>query len=125
VEQRAEAARDAIKRRTGFERLGPDASHRVLAPIAKAVWDTTAEAVAPRLEHLRDGFSKRLEEVEEKANEQLDEELEATDKRPIVRVPIVLRGREIDTRADLDALLREIEGRIADKLEKKQRVRIT
>ena len=42
-----------------------------------------------------------------------------------MRVPISLRGREIDTRADLDALLREIETRIAEKLEKKQRVRIT
>lgn len=123
-EQRAEAAREAIKRRAGFERLGPDAAHRVLRPIAEAQWETSAEAVAPRLDQLRDGFGRRLEAAEETANARLDEELETLDARPVVKVPLSLRGREIETRADLDALLREIEGRIVEKLEKKQRVRI-
>jgi hypothetical protein len=123
-EQRAEAGRDGLKRRTGFERLGPDAAHRVLRPITEALWDTPVDAIAPRLEQLRDGFSKRLETAEEQANERLDEELQSLDARPVVKVPLSLRGREIETRADLDALLKEIEDRIVEKLEKKQRVRI-
>ncbi len=124
--QRAEAARDTLKRRSGFERLGPDAAHRVLRPITEALWDTSADALAPRLDQLRDGFARRMEAAEETANERLDEELSALDARarPFVRVTLALRGREIETRAELDALLHEIEGRIAEKLEQKQRVRL-
>ncbi len=124
--QRAEAARDTLKRRSGFERLGPDAAHNVLRPITQALWDTTADALAPRLDQLRDGFARRMEAAEELANERLDEELQALDARarPFVRVTLSLRGREIETRAELDALLHEIEGRIAEKLEQKQRVRL-
>lgn len=123
-EHRAEAAREAIKRRSGFERLGPDASHHVLRPITEALWDTTADAIAPRLDQLRDGFPKRLESGEETANARLDDALEVLDARPVVRVAISLRGRVIETRADLDALLREIEGRLREPLEKQKRVRI-
>ncbi len=123
-EKQAEATREKIKRRAGFERLGPDAAHDVLRPIAAALWDTTADAIAPRLDQLRDGFTQRLAGAEDVANERLDEALEGLDARPVVRVEVILRGREIETREELDALLREIEQRILEKLEKKQRVRL-
>ncbi len=123
-EKRAEAARESIKRRAGFERLGPDAAHDVLRPIAAALWDTTPDAVAPRLDQLRDGFPQRLAGAEDIANERLDEALEALEARPVVRVEMSLRGREIATKEELAALLREIEQRILEKLAKNQRVRL-
>jgi hypothetical protein len=42
----------------------------------------------------------------------------------VVTVRVNLRGRELETRADLDALLRDVEGLILEKLERNQRVRI-
>jgi hypothetical protein len=123
-ELRANAAREALKRRVGFERLGPDAAHHVLRPISEALWDTSADAVAPRLDQLRDGFPKRLEVAEETANARLDDALETLDARPVVQIALSLRNREVETLADLDALLKEIDGRIREPLEQKKRVRI-
>jgi hypothetical protein len=124
-EREAEAARSALKRTPGFERLGPDAMHRVLRPITEAAWDTTADAVAPRLVELRDGFARRLAEAKEVADERLVEELQSLGGKPIVPLAISLRGRTIESRADLDALLREIEARITERLAKNERVRLT
>jgi len=97
----------------------------VLRPFTEALWETTAEAIAPRLAQLRDGFPMRLETKTELANERLDEALARIDPRLFVKVQLALQGREIETRADLDTLLRDIDGRISPMLAKKQRVRIT
>jgi len=67
----------------------------------------------------------RLETKTELANERLDEALARIDPRLFVKVQLALQGREIETRADLDTLLRDIDGRISPMLAKKQRVRIT
>ena len=124
-EREAEAARSALKRTPGFEKLGPDAMHRVLRPITEAASDTTVDAVAPRLVELRDGFARRLAEKMAAAEDQLVSELQSLGGQPIVPVSISLRGRTIESRADLDALLREIDARISERLAKNERVRLT
>jgi hypothetical protein len=125
-EQQAEAVRQEIKRRQGFELLGPDQSHDVLNPILRAISDTTPEAVAPRLEQMRDGFPVRLARAKELANDLLDEARHKDEPKPVptVKVDLRLHGRELETPAQLEALLREIETRIAPLVGDKKRVRL-
>ncbi len=122
----AEAVRQEIKRRPGFELLDPDQAHRVLRPVTEAMWETTPEAIAPRLEQLRDGFSTRLTRAKEEANDRLDQERQRDAPKvvPTVKVELRLQGRELETPAQLEALLREIETRIGPLLAEKKRVRI-
>jgi len=125
-ELEAEAVRQEIKRRPGFEGLDPDQAHRVLRPITEAMWETTPEAIAPRLEQLRDGFSARLMRAKEEANDRLDQERQKDEPKrvPTVKVDLRLEGRELETPAQLAALLKEIETRIGPLLADKKRVRI-
>ncbi|MEP7119432.1 MAG: BREX system P-loop protein BrxC [Byssovorax sp.] len=122
----AEAVRQEIKRRQGFELLTPDQAHRVLRPITEAIWDTSPESVAPRLEQLRDGFPTRLARAREEANDRLDQERHKDEAKPVptVKVDLGLHGRELETPAQLQALLREIEARLAPLVAEKKRVRI-
>src|SRR5690606_9422054 len=94
-EQEAEAAKERVKSRQGFERLEADQVHRVLRPLAQAVWDTPDDAVAPSLAELRDQFPMRLRAAEEEADELLDRELEKLDEQVVIKVPLSLRGREL------------------------------
>ena len=125
-EVKAEAVRQEIKRRQGFERLGPDQAHVVLRPITEAVTRTTPEAVAPKLEQIRDGFPARLARAKEIANDLLDEALRVEEPKapPIVKVDLRLHGRELETPAQLEALLKEIETRLAPLVAEKKRVRL-
>jgi hypothetical protein len=96
----------------------------VLRPITDALWDTGPEAVAPRLDQLRDGFPARLARAKEEANDRLDQERLKREERPIVKVDLHLRGRELETPAQVEALIRELEQRLLLLIEGKQRVRI-
>lgn len=121
---RAEDARNRVKIRSGFDRLDADQSHLVLRPIAEASFDTTEEAIAPTLVDLRDRFAGRLAQAEEESNERLDHELAKMDEKEVVRFDSRIRGREISSPEELQVLLKELEERINELLEKGARVRI-
>ncbi len=120
----AEAARKKIKARAGFEKLLPDQVHHVLRPIAEALFDTTPEAVAPALGDMQARFPQRLAAAEEQANERLDDARSKRTDKQVVKVDLGLRGREVDDKEQLKAVLKELEDRILPHLEKKSRVRI-
>ena len=129
-EQAAEAARGRIKGRRGFTRLNPDQSHTVLRPIAEALFVTTDDAIAPDLATLHHTFPGRLNRAEEQADDLLERELERQEETPgapiqYTKVPLELRGRELVTEAELDALLEEISERVRGEIKKGRRVRLT
>jgi hypothetical protein len=95
----------------------------VLRPIGNALWDTSADAIAPSLAELRDQFPARLERAVLEANDLLDRELEKDEGPVVAKVAMSLRGREITDDADLEALLAEIRERIEPLLGEKKRIR--
>ncbi len=121
-EQQAEQARGRVKARPGFATLTADQSHQVLRPIALAMTETTAEAIAPTLVALRDPFTLALRRAEDLANELLDELL--SDKKLVVKVDLGLRNRELSDDADLDALVNDVRQRITEHLRAGVRVRL-
>ncbi len=123
-EQQAEQARGRIRARNGFATLTADQSHAVLRPIALAVTDTTANAVAPALHDLEAPFQIRLEQAEDSADDILDSILSAGRRPLIVKMDLSLRNREIATEADVDSLLEEIRKRLLEQLDAGVRVRI-
>ncbi len=123
-EQQAEAARGRVKAREGFSTLTGDQSHSVLRPIALALTDTTAEAIAPPLVALKDPFTLALRRAEEEANERLDELLSEGDKPLIRKVDLGLRNRELKTTADIDVLIDEIRQRLVEQLGEDGNIRI-
>jgi hypothetical protein len=120
----ADAARGRVKARSGFEKLNPDQSHTVLRPIAEAVFDTTADAVAPSLADMQARFPQRLTQGEEAANERLDQLLSTLDHGQVVKLDAGLRGREIKNRDELRRVLQELEDRIGAKLDQGARIRL-
>ena len=123
-EQQAEAARTRVKSRSGFSTLTADRSHVVLKPIAAAVTNTSAEAVAPALSELSDPFKLALKRAEDAANEILDGLL-SEGVRPLIRpLDLGLHNREITTEADVDALIEEIKKLLLDRLRSGSRVRL-
>jgi hypothetical protein len=120
----AEASRGRVKTRPGFAQLDADQAHRVLRPIAEVVVDTTAEAVAPTLVEVRDRFSSRIQGAEEQANDRLDDELSKGTETQVVKVEAHLRGREVASREQLQAIFKELEDRIGPLLDQGARVRI-
>jgi len=120
----AEKAQARIKVIPGFEQLSADQAHRVLKPILEAVIDTTPEAVSPTLVVLKETFASRLGPAEELARDRLDEERNKSTERKVVKVEIEVRGREIQSREQLQALFRELEERIGPLLDQGDRVRI-
>jgi hypothetical protein len=124
-ETEAEAVRARVKARPGFSGLSADASHEVLRPIARAMTDTTAEAISPPLSALIGPFARALQEAEEDANERLDDKLSEGDKPLVRRFDLGLRNREVATETDVDALLAEIRGRLLEQVRAGTRVRLT
>ena len=92
--------------------------------MAAATTDTTAEAVAPGLADLKDPFETRLRRAEDEANDILDRILACGDKPLIARVSLNLRGREVATEDDVDALVEEVRERLVEKIRTGARVRI-
>ncbi len=80
---------------------------------------------------VRDRFASRIHQAEEAANDRLDEELskepegaQAPPRVPVVKVETHLRGREIGSREQLQAIFKELEDRIGPLLDQGARVRI-
>ena len=124
-EQQTNQARARVKARVGFSTLTADRSHQVLRPLERAQTDTTAEAVAPSLEALKDPFLLNLGRAEDEANELLDRLLSEGTKPLVVKVNLTLRNREVTNEAEIDALLAEIRERLLEHVRAGARVRLT
>lgn len=123
-EARADSARDRVRRRPGFELLTPDQALQVLRPIALAIPQSPADAVAPTLADLRTIVPAKLAEAEETANARLDAELEDATDQPVQPVRLALKGRELATAEDLKQLLQEIDDEVRPLIERGVRVRL-
>jgi hypothetical protein len=123
--QAAEAARERIKARPDFAKLSPDQAYAVLQPIGDALFVTTADAIAPDLATLIHTFPARLANAEEQSDDLVLRELERVSEVQYVKVPADLRGREVASEAQLDALLRELDDRIRPHVRGGRRVRMT
>jgi hypothetical protein len=122
---KTEAARTSVKLRPGFAQLDADQAHRVLSAIAAATVQTTADAIAPTLQIVRDRFEAQIHPCEEDANHLLDAELSKLTSTQVVPLDLRLRGREIGTRDELRLMLRDIEEQVGAKVDAGMRVRIT
>lgn len=120
----AEAAKGRVKVRPDFALLDADQAYRILRPISDLLVDTTPEAVSPPLVELRDRFASRIHTAEEMANDRLDEELSKRAEAQVVKVETHLRGREINSRAQLASMLRDLEESIGPLIDRGVRVRL-
>ena len=81
--------------------------------------------MAPPLHELRLEFADKLRKAAEEAESTLDELIAGKDEKPIVRVEVQLRGREINNRGDLERVLRELSDRIGEQLDRGNKVRLS
>jgi hypothetical protein len=123
-ETQAAEARAGVKARHGFATLTADQSHTVLRPIALAMTDTTATAVAPTLSDLQDVFAARLLRAIAEANEKLDEILSAGSQPTVRKVDLRLHNRELGSEADVEALLVELRARLMEQVRAGGRIRL-
>ena len=121
-EELAGVARGRVKMREGFSTLTADQSHHVLRPIFEAQTDTTAEAIAPSLSKLIDGFDARLVRAEDESLERLDELTKQVSF--VVRLDLNLKNRELSTEAEVDLLLAELRERLMTQLGRGTRIRL-
>lgn len=116
---------DALKRRTGFDKLDPDQRHAVLRHVREGADAGTDEhAIAPPLESLPGTLADKRARAEEKAIAALDALLESHGARAVVDVRLDLAGREIETETELDRLLVDVRARVATELAAGHRVRL-
>ncbi len=106
--QQVERARAQVKARPGFATLSADKSNRVLRPFSSSATETSSDAIAPALDQLHAPFLVRLERALDTANESLDGILSEGDRPLIKKVDLDLRGRELSTEAEIEALVDEI-----------------
>lgn len=123
-EKQAEAVRARLRQRTGFEKLGNDERHQVFRPIGQALARSSPDATAPSLYELRMDFLQQLEKAAEEAEALLDELVSAKDQKPVVRVELNLRGREVTNTDELRRVLDEIRDRVIQQLERGHKVRL-
>ena len=123
-EQLAEQSRSRVKSRQGFSTLSAEQAHRVLRPLYEAPTSTTADAIAPSLDALKDPYLAALRRAEEEANERLDQIMSEGDQGLVVKMDLSLRNREVATEADVDALLLAIRERLLEQIRAGVRVRI-
>ncbi len=123
-EQQVEHARAQLRGRTGYSTLTQDQSHKVGRPLVAAATDTSADAIAPPLDALKDSFLLKLRTAEDDANRRLDELLSEGDA-PLVRpVDLALRNRELASEADVEALLDELRTKLMEAIHAGVRIRI-
>src|SRR5690606_33063358 len=114
-----------IKRCQGFDSLDVDQRELVLHHIRDgAPLSTSADAVAPPLEHLDAEFAARLKAAEAKALAQLDDLLESRGDTPTVNVELGLAGRELSTVRELERFLEELDERLRPEIASGHRVRL-
>lgn len=118
-------ARARVKALPGFETLTGDQSHRALRPLFEAITDTRVDASAPPLRSLREGFRDALRRAEESAVTTLDEIRSGRERRPVVRVDLELRNREVSSAEEVEALVAEIRRRLLEQVAKGAKVRLT
>ena len=123
-EELVEQARSRVKGRDGFSTLTADQAHKVLRPLTEAETTTTADAVSPPLEVLKDPFLTRLKKAEDDANERLDQILSEGKKPLIVKVDLGLRNREVSSEPEVERLIEDIRERLLEQVRAGQRVRI-
>jgi len=119
-----ERAQARLRAAAGFEKLSPDAAHRVVRPILDARVETTREATSPTLAVLRDTFAARIGPAEERARDLLDLERNKVEPQKVVKIEANLQGREIQSREQLRALLAELEALIGPALDRGDKVRL-
>ncbi|QDE82498.1 BREX system P-loop protein BrxC [Myxococcus xanthus] len=123
-ERRAEAVRARLRQQAGFEKLSDDETHQVFRPIGRALAQTSPDAIAPTLYELRMDFHQRLEKATEEAESTLDELISARDTKPVARVELQMRGREISSPEELERVLEEIRDRVTQQLARGHKVRL-
>jgi hypothetical protein len=124
-EQRVDLEREAIKRREGFAKLDGAAAHEVLRPLAAALDDTPVDAIAPPLLSLSDSFTARLDAGARQANKILDKLLSEQHGSPVREFQLNLRDRELQTEAEVEAMLDELRRRLLEHIRAGARVRLT
>jgi translation initiation factor IF-3 len=82
------------------------------------------QAASSGLVELRDRFASRIQRAEDTANDLLDEELARRPDHQVVKVETHLRGREVQSREQLNAVLKELEEQIGPLVDQGTRVRI-
>lgn len=124
-EDRADQARARIKAREGFSTLSGDQSHQVLRPLSVCLTNTSAEAISPSLSALKDPFDVALRKAEEEANLRLDQLLSEGDKPVIRRFDLgQLRNRELSSKADVEAFLDDLRGKLLSEIEAGSKLRL-
>ena len=86
----------------------------MLRPLNGARTDTTAAAIAPALDALKDPFSLALGRAEEEANSILDRIRSEGSGPMVVKVDLKLRNRDIATVAQVEGLVEEIRKRLLE-----------
>ena len=117
AEKDAEARRQRVKLRDGFNRLSPEQVEHVLRPFREALGSPDPHAVHPPLAALREGFAVHLPKAETRANQELDRFIEEMDRVRVVAVRTELRGRELSTPEEVEMLLKELRERLLHQLE--------
>lgn len=127
-EQRSQKERRIIKARDGFSLLTNEQTHAVLRPITLAGSETDAETTHPPLLDLDAPFVVRLNRAVDEANNLLDGFLRPADPVapavPIIKVSPRLRGRQIKSEADVDAILSELRERLMEQLRSGAHIRL-
>jgi len=123
-ESLADEARSRLRSRDRFSTLTAEQSHSVLRPISQAVTSTSADAVAPTLSALKDAFEIQLQRAEDEANEALDEIRSEVETVPLRKVSLNIHNREVQTEAEVDALVAEIRARLMEYVTAGERVRL-
>jgi hypothetical protein len=73
---------------------------------------------------LKDPFALALQRAEDQANDLLDEILSEGEKPLITRLDLQLRNREVETEAEVQALVDEIKERLLEQVRAGVRVRL-
>ena len=92
--------------------------------MTEALYATTPDALRPTLVQLRDTATSKLHEAEQEANERLDSILAQSTATQVIRLPLLLSGREISTREEVDMLLHELRERLLAQLKENTRIRL-
>jgi hypothetical protein len=127
-EQQVQAIEERIKRREGYNRVSEEKGTYIVRPLKKARYDTTEEALYPRLMELRDTALLKLQQAEQEANNTLDNVLSQDEQVQVQVVQLALieslRNREVSTEQEVEALVNELRDRLLAQLKENTRIRI-